>query len=111
MKNKNIMLRFHKSLKSNNPHNNQQPLISAIALPSCVEFGFRRRRIRKNKTRLGRMRARRAQRDTYVCANPGNPQAAQDCRCLFRTEFNTRPGENLQILVADIGPHEAGGTQ
>ena len=37
------------------------------------------------------MRARRVQRYTRVCANAGSPQAAQDHRSFFRTEFDTLP--------------------
>ena len=75
----------------------------------CGEFGFRQRRIRKSKTSLGQIRVRRAQRYTRppatlcvalragVCASAANPQAAQDRRCLFRTEFDTLPGEKRQM--------------
>jgi len=59
------------------------------------EFGFPMEiGIRKSKAShaqrvasLGRMRVRRAKRHTRVCANAGNPQAAQDRRNLFRTKF------------------------
>ena len=62
-------------------------LVFAIAVTPCVEFGFRRRRVRKSKASLGWMRARRAQHYTHVCASPGNEQTAQNRRRLFRTEF------------------------
>jgi len=52
------------------------------------EFGFPMNiGIRKSKASLCRMRVRRLKRHTGVCANAGNPQAAQDRRRLFRTKF------------------------
>jgi len=57
------------------------------------EFGFRWRRIRKSKASLGWMRARRAQRNTRVCASAESPQADQDRRRILRTRFDPHEKE------------------